>query len=150
MFIYNNEKDCTFILCIILESYNASAFNVVIAIFIQSCTNDEFLTDALKILKPNGTLIIYEPLPVEKKSDTQLTYSERISRLKLYGFVVKNIERKTLDQDLEKNLLSAVYNNAEDICKILANKPFEVSYILVYTSYSTKEKLSIPLFLLFR
>lgn len=120
------------------ESYNASAFNVVIAIFIQSCTNDEFLTDALKILKPNGTLIIYEPLPVEKKSDTQLTYSERISRLKLYGFVVKNIERKTLDQDLEKNLLSAVYNNAEDICKILANKPFEVGSSVPLSFTETK------------
>ncbi|KAL6445042.1 hypothetical protein ACFW04_002158 [Cataglyphis niger] len=110
------------------ENYNASAFNVIIAIFVQPCTNDEFLTEALRILKPNGLLIIYEPLPVERKSNTQLIYSERISRLKLSGFIVNNIERKSLDKDLEsKNLLLKVYNNAEDICQVLANKPsFEV------------------------
>lgn len=121
------------------ENYNASTYNIVIAIFIQPCTNDEFLTYVLKILKPNGSLVIYEPLPVEKKSDTQLTYSERISRLKLYGFIVKNIERKTLDQDLEKNLLSSVYNNAEDICKILASKPsFEVGSSVPLSFTETK------------
>lgn len=110
------------------ENYNASAFNVIIAIFIQPCMTDEFLTEALRILKPNGLLIIYEPLPIERKLDTQLTYSERISRLKLSGFIVNNIEQKSLDKDLEsKNLLLKVYNNAEDICKVLANKPsFEV------------------------
>ncbi|XP_050466562.1 anamorsin homolog [Cataglyphis hispanica] len=110
------------------ENYNASAFNVIIAIFVQSCTNDEFLTEALRILKPNGLLIIYEPLPAERKSNTQLIYSERISRLKLSGFIVNNIERKSLDKDLEsRNLLLKVYNNLEDICKVLANKPsFEV------------------------
>lgn len=87
--------------------------------------------EALKILKPDGLLVIYEPLPAEKKSNTQLTYSERISRLKLSGFLVKNIERQCLDKDLEdKNLLLEVYNNAEDICKVLANKPpFEVSVL---------------------
>ncbi|XP_029661283.1 anamorsin homolog [Formica exsecta] len=110
------------------ENYNASAFNVIIAIFIQPCMTDEFLTEALRILKPNGLLIIYEPLPIERKLDTQLTYSERISRLKLSGFIVNNIEQKSLDKDLEsKNLLLKVYNNAKDICKVLANKPsFEV------------------------
>lgn len=85
----------------------------------------------MKILKPDGSLVIYEPLPAEKKSDTQLTYSERISRLKLSGFLVKNIERQSLDKDLKnENLLLEVYNNAEDICKVLANKPpFEVSVL---------------------
>lgn len=89
------------------------------------------MTEALKILKPSGSLIIYEPLPAEKKSDTQLTYAERISTLKLSGFLVKNIERQSLDKDLEnENLLLEVYNNAEDICKVLANKPsFEVSVL---------------------
>lgn len=87
----------------------------------------------MRILKPDGSLVIYEPLPAERKSDTQLTYSERISRLKLYGFIVKDIEQKSLDKDLEsKNFLPDIYRNAEDICKILASKPsFEVSYILV-------------------
>lgn len=116
-----------------LENYNASAFNVIIAIFIQPCMTDEFLTEALRILKPNGLLIIYEPLPIERKLDTQLTYSERLSRLKLSGFIVNNIEQKSLDKDLEsKNLLLKVYSNAEDICKVLANKPsFEVNYVLI-------------------
>lgn len=125
-----------------LENYNASAFNVIIAIFVQPCTNDEFLTEALRILKPNGLLIIYEPLPAERKSNTQLIYSERISRLKLSGFIVNNIERKSLDKDLEsKNLLLKVYNNAEDICKVLANKPsFEVSYVLISLYFIQERK----------
>ncbi|XP_072755145.1 anamorsin homolog [Anoplolepis gracilipes] len=110
------------------ENYTASTFNAVIAIFIQPCTNDEFLTESLRILKPNGSLVIYEPLPEVRKLDTQLIYSERISRLKLSGFIVKNVEQKSLDKDSEsKNLLLEVYSNAEDICKVLANKPsFEV------------------------
>ncbi|GAB1868192.1 Anamorsin homolog [Camponotus japonicus] len=111
------------------KNYNSSVFDVIIAIFTQPLPNDGgFLTEALKILKPSGSLIIYEPLPAEKKSDTQLTYAERISTLKLSGFLVKNIERQSLDKDLEnENLLLEVYNNADDICKVLANKPsFEV------------------------
>lgn len=115
-----------------LENYNTSAFNVIIAIFVQQCTNDEFLTEALRILKPNGLLIIYEPLPAERKSNIQLTYSERISKLKLSGFIVNNIERKSLDKDLESKNLLKIYDNAEDICKVLANKPsFEVNYVLI-------------------
>ncbi|CAL1675500.1 unnamed protein product [Lasius platythorax] len=122
------------------ENYNASAYNVIIAIFIQPCTNDEFLTETLRILKPDGSLVIYEPLPVERKSDTQLTYSERISRLKLYGFIVKDIEQKSLEKDLEsKNFLPDIYRNAEDICKILASKPsFEVGSS-VPLSFTDKE-----------
>ncbi|KAL6255890.1 hypothetical protein P5V15_013131 [Pogonomyrmex californicus] len=110
------------------ESHGASTFDVVIVIFKQPYTNKDFLTEALRILKPNGLLVIYEPLSVDKKPETVLTYSERISRLKLSGFKVKDTERKNLDEDLEsKNLLLKVYSNVEEVCKVLANKPsFEV------------------------
>ncbi|XP_012231561.1 anamorsin homolog [Linepithema humile] len=110
------------------ENHNVSSFNVIIVIFKEPCTNDEFLIEALRILKPNGSLLIYEPLQAERKLDTVLTHSERISKLKLSGFTVKDVEQKKLDEDLEsENLLSKVYNNTEKIYEVLANKPsFEV------------------------
>ncbi|XP_011159308.2 anamorsin homolog [Solenopsis invicta] len=110
------------------ESHGASTFDVAIAIFKQPCTNEDFLTEALRILKPDGSLVIYEPLSADKKPDTVLTYPERISRLKLSGFKVKDTERKNLDTDPEsKNLLLKVYSNVENVCKVSASKPpFEV------------------------
>lgn len=83
----------------------------------------------MRILKLDGMLFIYEPLPPTKKSDTILTHPERISRLKLSGFKVKSTERESLDEDLEsKNFLTKVYSNVEDVCKVSASKPpFEVS-----------------------
>ncbi|KYN37003.1 Anamorsin [Trachymyrmex septentrionalis] len=110
------------------ESYDASTFDAVIAIFKQPCTDENFLTEALRILKPNGLLVIYEQLPADRKSDTVLTYSERISRLKLSGFKVKDTEQKKLGTDPESlNFLLKVYNNIENVCKVSANKPsFEV------------------------
>jgi len=88
----------------------------------------------LRILKLDGSLIIYEPLSVDRKPGTVLTYPERISRLKLSGFKVKDPERKNLDTDLEsKNLLLKVYNDMEDICKVSASKPsFEVKIFFLY------------------
>jgi SAM-dependent methyltransferase len=118
---------------IFLENRDASIFNVIIAIFKQFYEANEFLIEALRILKPDGLLVIYEPLPICKSDETHFTYSERISKLKLSGFKVKDVERESLDQDLEsKNLLTKVYNNIEDICKVLANKPpFEVIFYFV-------------------
>jgi len=75
-------------------------------------------------LKPDGSLVIYEPLPISTKSDETFTYPERISKLKLSGFKVKETERESLESN---DLLTKVYNNIEDVCKVLANKPpFEV------------------------
>lgn len=110
------------------ESYRASIFNVIIAIFKQPCMNEDFLTEALRILKPDGSLVIYEPLSADRKSDTALTYPDRISRLKLSGFKVKDTEPINLDADPEsKNLLLKVYSNIKDVYKVSANKPsFEV------------------------
>ncbi|KAH0953976.1 hypothetical protein HN011_005950 [Eciton burchellii] len=122
------------------ENRDASIFNVIIAIFKQFYEANEFLIEALRILKPDGLLVIYEPLPICKSDETHFTYSERISKLKLSGFKVKDVERESLDQDLEsKNLLTKVYNNIEDICKVLANKPpFEVGSS-VPLSFAKKE-----------
>jgi len=102
--------------------------------------NENFLTEALRILKLDGSLIIYEPLSLNRNPGTVLTYPERISRLKLSGFKVKDPERKNLDTDLEsKNLLLKVYNNMEDICKVSASKPsFEVKKIFFLYSYIIK------------
>ncbi|XP_011881777.1 PREDICTED: anamorsin homolog [Vollenhovia emeryi] len=108
------------------ESYAASIFDVVIAIFKQPCTNEDFLTEALRILKPNGSLVIYEPLSADRKPDTVLTYSDRVSRLKLSGFKVKDTERKSLDPE-SKGLLLKIYSDVGDVCKVSASKPpFEV------------------------
>lgn len=136
--MWNYRKKYIF-LCFILEKYSVSTFDVIIAIFKQQYTNDEFLAEALRILKLDGTFFIYEPLPTVRKSDMTLTYPERISRLKLSGFMVKDLERKSLDTDLEsKNLLAKVYGNIDDVCKVLASKPpFEVNLIFlsIYLSY---------------
>lgn len=108
------------------ENYSASTFDVVIAIFKQPCTNEDFLTETLRILKPNCSLVIYEPLSANRKPDTVLTYSDRISRLKLSGFKVKDIEQKNLNRD-SKNLLLKVYSNIDEVCEVSASKPsFEV------------------------
>lgn len=84
----------------------------------------------MRILKPDGSLVIYEPLPADRKSDTILTYPERISRLKLSGFKVKDTERKTLERDPEGlYFLLKVYNSIKDVCKVSASKPpFEVIF----------------------
>lgn len=113
---------------IISENYSASTLNVAIAILKQPCTNDEFLGEVLRILKPDGSFVIYEPLQTTKQADTILTYPERISKLKLSGFKIQSTERENLDADVKnKNLLKKVYNNLEDVCKISASKPpFEV------------------------
>jgi len=122
------------------DSHSASTYDVIIAIFKQACTNEEFLSEVLRILKPDGSLVIYEPLPADRKPDTVLTYPERISRLKLSGFKVKDTERRNFDKDLEsKSLLLKVYSNVEDACKVLASKPpFEVGSS-VPLSFAKKE-----------
>lgn len=72
-------------------------------------------------------LVIYEPLLADRKPDTILTHSDRISRLKLSGFKVKDIERRNLDPD-SKNLLLKVYSNIDEVCEVSASKPpFEVN-----------------------
>lgn len=88
---------------------------------------EDFLTEALRILKPNCSLVIYEPLSVDKRPDTVLTHSDRISKLKLSGFKVKDIERTNLDPD-SKNLLRKIYSNIDEVCEVSASKPsFEVN-----------------------
>lgn len=123
---------------IVSESHGASTFDIVIAIFKQPCTNEDFLTEVLRILKLNGSLVIYEPLSADRKPDTVLTYPERISKLKLSGFKVKDTEQKNLDTDPEnRNLLLKVYSNIEDVCKVSASKPsFEVKEIFSLFLYS--------------
>lgn len=123
-----------------LEKYDASIFNVVIGIFKQSCRDDEFFTEALRVLKPDGLLVIYEPLSKcrrsDEKSGTTLAHAERISKLKLSGFKVMNDERESLDEDdLTKNNLHRVYYNVEDVCKVIAKKPpYEVRSSRFYST----------------
>lgn len=109
----------------ILGSHGDSTFAVIIAISKQPCSTEDFLTEALRILKPDGSLVFYESLSADRKPDT---YAEKISRLKLSGFKVKDIEQKNFDTDLEsKNLLLKMFSNIENVCKVSANKPsFEV------------------------
>lgn len=93
----------------------------------QSCTNNEFLGEILRILKADGSFVIYEPLQIAKQTDTILTYSERISRLQLSGFKIKSVEPESLDTDTEyKDFLKKIYNNIKDVYKVSASKPFQV------------------------
>lgn len=107
--------------------YKPSSFDAIIFIFKQSCTNDAFLIEALKVLKPEGSIVIYELLPKDKQSDNAVTYKERISKLKLNGFKIKD-EYKSLNSNEEvKSLLSKVYDNVDCVYEITAQKPsFEI------------------------
>lgn len=127
--LYNNEKNAN-LFCIlehdiqgfrlIGEIYGASTFDVVIAIFKQFFTNEDFLAEALRILKPNGLLVIREPLP-NRKPGTHL-YSDRISSLKLSGFKVKDTDPKGFDLE-STNLLLKVYSDIKEVGTVLASKP---------------------------
>ncbi|KOC64647.1 Anamorsin like protein [Habropoda laboriosa] len=102
-------------------SINSSSYDAIISIFKRSCPNPRILLEeCLRMLKPRGTLIIYELF--QQKENAHSVYDERVSSLKLAGFKIKTQDIKQL-----KNLLLNVYSNIDNICEIIAEKPsFEI------------------------
>ncbi|KAG7205628.1 hypothetical protein KM043_007591 [Ampulex compressa] len=105
------------------------AFDTIICIFKESHTNStEFLTESWRLLKPCGSIVIYEPLQEEKKPDV-LTCNERRSMLKLNCFKVNDSDCKMfkfVNTEMQ-NLLSNIYGNSADIYETIAEKPsFEI------------------------
>lgn len=102
---------------------NSSSYDAIISIFKQLCPNLEILLEeSLRMLKPGGILIIYESF----QENPQSVYNKRVSNLKLTGFKVK--EQESFDTKQLKGLLLNIYNNIDNICEVVAEKPsFEVS-----------------------
>lgn len=105
-------------------SINSSSYDAIISIFKQLCPNLEvLLKESLRMLKPGGILIIYESL--QEKENAQSVYDKRVSNLKLTGFKVKGQE--SFDTKQSKDLLLNIYNNIDNICEVVAEKPsFEI------------------------
>lgn len=107
--------------------HKPSSLDAIVFIFKQSCSGDEFLSIALKILKPEGSVVVYELLPKDKDSEKTVTYKERISKLKLNGFKVKDEYESLSSNEETKGLLSKVYNSVDCVYEITAEKPsFEI------------------------
>ncbi|XP_035723241.1 anamorsin homolog [Vespa mandarinia] len=108
-------------------NYNGSSIDVILFVIKQSSLNDnEVLIELLKLLKQNGKLIIYESLSLEKKLENRLTFKERLSRLKLAGFLINDINPRKVDKEIAE-LLSNIFENVPNTCEIIAQKPsFEI------------------------
>ncbi|XP_024887205.1 uncharacterized protein LOC112464449 [Temnothorax curvispinosus] len=131
--LYNNEKNDN-LFCIlehvtqgfrlekVMVNLRLTSLSLVIAIFKQLFTNEDFLAEALRILKPNCLLVIREPLPNRKPGTAHLYSDIRISSLKLSGFKVKDTDLK--DFDLEStNLLLKVYSDIKEVGTVSTSKP---------------------------
>lgn len=103
---------------------NSSSYDAIISIFKRSCPNPKILLEVcLRMLKPGGTLVIYESF--QAKDNVNLIYDERVSNLKLAGFKAK--EHEVFDTRKLKDILVNVYSNVETVCEIVAEKPkFEI------------------------
>ncbi|CAL7940093.1 unnamed protein product [Xylocopa violacea] len=108
-----------------LEKFvNSSSYDAIISLFKRSCPNPKILVERyLQMLKPGGTLVIYESF--QEKEDAQSAYNERVSSLKLAGFKVKTPE--SLHTKQLKDLVLKAYNNVDNVCEVVAEKPsFEI------------------------
>ncbi|KAG6801454.1 anamorsin [Apis mellifera caucasica] len=103
---------------------NSSIYDIIICIFKLSYTNIKiFLEESLRMLKPEGILIIYESC--QQQENVYSIFDERVSSLKVSGFKVK--AQESLDTKQLKNLLLNIYNNIDNIFEIIAEKPsFEI------------------------
>ncbi|XP_076302782.1 anamorsin homolog [Lasioglossum baleicum] len=101
-----------------------SSHDVIIPIFKQLCPNLKILLEeCLRILKPEGLLIIFESLKQEENAHS--ICNERVSNLKLAGFKVK-VQESLDTKQLKDNLLS-IYNDMDNVCETVAEKPsFEI------------------------
>lgn len=100
---------------------------MILFVLKQSSLNDnEVLVELLKLLKQSGKLVIYESLLLEKKSENSFTFKERLSRLKLAGFLINDTNPRKVNKETEE-LLSKIFENVADTYEIIAQKPsFEV------------------------
>ncbi|KAK2583223.1 hypothetical protein KPH14_009241 [Odynerus spinipes] len=105
------------------HNYSEASIDVILFIFKQPLLNDnEVLAGTLKLLKPSGKAVIYEPLSLEKMSESTLTFKERLSRLKLAGFLINDTDPVNIDKETIE-LLSEVYENISKPYEIVAEKP---------------------------
>lgn len=108
-------------------NYSGSSIDVILFVLKRSSLNDnEVLVELLKLLKQNGKLVIYESLLLEKTLESSLTFKERLSRLKLAGFLINDINPRKVDEETFE-LLSKIFENVSSTYEIIAQKPsFEV------------------------
>ncbi|KAL2711501.1 anamorsin [Vespula squamosa] len=110
-----------------LKNYSGSSIDVILFVLKQSSLDDnEILVESLKLLKQNGKLVIYESLLLEKELESSLTFKERLSRLKLAGFLINDTNPRKVNKETEE-LLSKIFENVPSTYEIIAQKPsFEI------------------------
>ncbi|XP_017885406.1 anamorsin homolog [Ceratina calcarata] len=103
---------------------NSSSYDAIVSIFKRSCPNPKvLLEECLRMLKPGGTLVIYESF--QQEENVNLIYDERVSNLKLTGF--KEKDQEFFDTRKLKDLLVNVYSDVDSVCEVVAEKPrFEI------------------------
>ncbi|XP_017883980.1 anamorsin homolog, partial [Ceratina calcarata] len=102
----------------------SSSYDAIVSIFKRSCPNPKvLLEECLRMLKPGGTLVIYESF--QQEENVNLIYDERVSNLKLTGF--KEKDQEFFDTRKLKDLLVNVYSDVDSVCEVVAEKPrFEI------------------------
>ncbi|XP_015172606.1 PREDICTED: anamorsin homolog [Polistes dominula] len=120
-------------------NYNRSSIDVIILVLKKPLLHDnEMFVELLKLLKVNGKLIIYEPLLLESTPESDTTFKNRLSKLKLSGFIVKDTQPKKLDVEIAE-LLPNLFEDVSNVYEIIAQKPsFEIGSSMPLT-FKTKQ-----------
>lgn len=109
-------------------NYSRSSIDVIILVLKKPFLydNEIFGVELLKLLKVNGKLVIYEPLLLESTSEYDTAFKDRLLKLKLSGFIIKDTKPKKLDLETAE-LLPNLYEDINNVYEIIAQKPsFEI------------------------
>ncbi|XP_014609648.1 PREDICTED: anamorsin homolog [Polistes canadensis] len=109
-------------------NYSRSSIDVIILVLKKPFLydNEIFGVELLKLLKVNGKLVIYEPLLLESTSECDTAFKDRLLKLKLSGFIIKDTKPKKLDLETAE-LLPNLYEDINNVYEIIAQKSsFEI------------------------
>ncbi|XP_075224563.1 cytokine induced apoptosis inhibitor 1 [Lycorma delicatula] len=112
--------------------YNNSSFDVVLSGIVQPAAtlhSDDILGEILRLIKPSGTFVLYEPVSITKVSESLRSESELRSSLKISGWVEISNSQNVLLSDSEKGLIKGLLKNNDNfqLIKVECKKPnFEV------------------------
>ncbi|KAI4498964.1 hypothetical protein M0802_005830 [Mischocyttarus mexicanus] len=110
-----------------IDDYSRSSIDVVILILKKPLLSDNnIFVDVLKLLKVNGKLIIYESFIKEDTSNVESMFKDKLLKLKLFGYIIKDTTPGKLDFETAELLLH-LFSNIHDVYEIIAQKPsFEI------------------------
>lgn len=120
-------------------NYSRSSIDVIILVLKKPFLHDnEIFVELLKLLKVNGKLIIYEPLLPESTSECDTAFKDRLLKLKLSGFIIKDTKPKKLDLETAE-LLPNLFEDINSVYEIIAQKSsFEIGSSMPL-SFKTKQ-----------